>query len=219
MPDSPESDRPAPRAPRIYTRQGDAGVTRLASGRKVPKNHPRLCAYGTLDELQVAIGAARDALAWTLAEHPGRELPDLESIGQHLIYFQHLLFKVSADLAMPLEERRPGALAAGEDDVRYLEALIDRFTRDLPPLREFILPGGHPAVTALHFCRVVCRRGEREVEALASTEELGEGVRPLINRLSDAFFVLARRVRWELEHAGVTIGELPWRKDLPPPSL
>lgn len=220
MSDNPEQrDNPAPQAARIYTRRGDGGVTRLASGREVPKNHPRLNAYGTLDELQVAIGGARDALTRAMAENPGRELPALEAMGRHLVYFQQLLFKVSCDLATPLAERWAGMPLAGAEDVNYVERMIDHFNRELPPLRDFILPGGHPAATALHVCRVVCRRAEREIETLAAGEALGDWVRPLVNRMSDAFFVLARRAALEMARAGVAGDEQIWRKDVSPPLL
>jgi cob(I)alamin adenosyltransferase len=217
MEETPKKSTPQHRLTRIYTRTGDKGTTQLVGGRRVPKNHPRLNAYGTVDELQVMMGAARDALAQTAAAHPDRDLNFLARLAQHLLYLQNRLFSISADLATPPEDRWPGMPLAGADDVQYLETLIDTLNRDLPPLKDFILPGGDPAVTALHVCRVVCRRAEREVETLAASEPIGEWVRPTLNRLSDAFFVLARRVRQELERAGVAHDEQVWRKDLPVP--
>lgn len=213
------SDSESYRLTRIYTRSGDKGLTRLASGREVPKNHPRLNAYGTLDELQVAIGGARDALAMAHAAHPTLDLSRLADISHHLTYFQQMLFSLCADLATPIEDRNPHTPVASESHVRYLERLIDHFNEDLPPLKDFILPGGHPAGTALHVCRVVCRRAEREIETLAGAEPIGEWVIPLANRFSDAFFVLSRRVMFELQRAGIALDEQIWRKDAPPPEI
>lgn len=207
------------RLTRIYTRTGDKGFTRLASGREVPKNHPRLNAYGTLDELQVAIGAARDALAQAQAANPALDLSRLAAIAHHLTYFQQMLFTLCADLATPIEDRHPQSPVASEEHVRHLERLIDHYNEDLPPLKDFILPGGHPAGTSLHVCRVVCRRAEREIETLANAEPIGEWVIPLTNRFSDAFFVLARRVMFELQRAGVALDEQIWTRDAPPPEI
>lgn len=220
MEDNPKQAQPHHyRITRVYTRQGDQGATQLASGRKVPKNHPRLNAYGTVDELQVAIGVARDALNQTAAAHPGHDWALLERIGSQLVFFQQRLFTLCADLATPLEDRRAGMPLPTAEDVLYIEQVIDLYNQDLPPLEDFILPGGHAAATALHVCRVVCRRAEREVEALAAGEAIGEEVRPTLNRLSDVFFVMARRVMRELERAGIARDEQVWHKDALPPPL
>lgn len=219
MSDPSNSERKGFRLTKIYTRGGDAGSTALVGGRRVPKNHPRLNAYGTVDELQVFMGAAYDALRATRAAHPALQLPVLAALEAHLVYLQNLLFTVSGDLATRLEDRWPGMPLPTAEDVAYMERLIDALNRDLPPLKDFILPGGHPAPTALHVCRVVCRRAEREVETLAAQEPLGEFVRPALNRLSDAFFIMARRVAWELKRADLIGEELIWKRDLAPPPL
>lgn len=219
MSEKPESSGQFYRITRVYTRTGDSGLTRLATGLQVPKNHPRLNAYGTVDELQVAIGAARDAMAAVTAGQSDTGLAALGSIGPHLVYFQHLLFTLSGDLATPVEDRRPQMPLLSAVDVQYLENLIDFFNKDLPPLTDFLLPGGHPVATALHVCRVVCRRAEREVETLASGVAIGDWVRPVLNRMSDAFFVLARYVMHELKRAGIAQDEQVWRKNLSPPPL
>ena len=210
---------PRYRITRVYTRGGDKGMSSLMGGRRVPKNHPRLNAYGTVDELQVALGAAHDALVQAAASLQEPQQAVFVFIESHLIYLQNMLFTISGDLATPLEDRRPEMPLPSAVHVEYMERLIDRLNRELPPLKDFVLPGGHPAVTALHLCRVICRRAEREIETLAAIEPIGEWVRPVMNRLSDVFFVLARRVAQELNQAGIRVGEIIWRRDLPPPPL
>lgn len=219
MAEQPKRKSERLRITRVYTRTGDAGTTRLVGGHQVAKNHPRLNAYGTVDELQVAMGAARDALAQTLAANQDKPLALLKQLGAHLIYLQNLLFTISGDLATRLEDRWPEMPLPSPADVQYMEGLIDLLNDPLPPLKDFILPGGHPAPTAFHVCRVVCRRAEREVETLAVIEPIGEWVRPVLNRLSDLFFVLARRISHELVQTGIVSNELIWRRDLTPPSL
>ncbi|MCL5270948.1 MAG: cob(I)yrinic acid a,c-diamide adenosyltransferase [bacterium] len=227
--DSPESNasgrpsRPARRGNRItrvYTRAGDAGTTELVGGRTVRKNHPRIAAYGMVDELQVAVGAAREALAAALADPlPEPAAAPLRRLGEHLIYVQNLLFTAGADLATRVEDRWAGMPLIGEADVRYLESLIDALNAPLPPLKDFVLPGCHPLATACHVCRVICRRTERELETLAAAEPVGDAIRPFINRLSDLFFVAARRAAHELRTAGAAPAETLWRRDLPRPPL
>jgi len=207
------------RITRVYTRAGDEGMTQLVGGRRVPKNHPRLAAYGAVDEIQVAIGAARDALRAAVLAHPGVAPPLLAALEPHLIYLQNLLFTLCADLATRLEDRWPEMPLPTPADVKYMETLIDALNAGLAPLKDFMLPGGHPAATACHVCRVVCRRAERELETLAAAEPIGELTRPILNRLSDLFYVLARRVAHDLERAGLASPERIWRRDLPRPPL
>lgn len=209
----------AHRITKVYTRTGDLGRTRLVGGQEVPKNHPRLGAYGTVDELQAAIGAAGETLAETFERRPALAATMSGRIGEHLAYIQNMLFTVNGDLATRIEDRWDGMPLPTPADVRYIEELIDRLNADLPPLRDFVLPGGAPAVTAMHVCRVVCRRAEREVETLAAAEPIGEGTRPVLNRLSDLFFVLARRVAADLKAAGAAPEERIWQRDLNPPPL
>ena len=210
-----EDRRRPPRITRVYTRIGDKGTTRLAGGREAPKHHPRLCAGGACDELQVAIGAARDSLAGISAAVP----PVLRLIGRHLVWLQNRLFTAGAELSTPLEDRPAGMPAIDPSDTLFMEQLIDALNAPLPPLQDFVLPGGHRAVTALHQCRVVCRRLEREVSALAAVEPIPEPIGPFINRLSDLFFVMARRLQHELERLGLVSGEMVWTLDLERPPL
>src|SRR4051794_648647 len=104
-------------------------------------------------------------------------------------------------------------------DVEYLEALTEACNKPLAPLKDFIIPGGHPAATALHLCRVIARRAERNLEALAEREQIGEFTRPFINRLSDVFFVLARRVAHELRQLDIPTREIIWTRKLDVPAL
>lgn len=218
--DEQSADRPDQyRITRVYTRGGDRGTSELVGGQRVPKNHPRFNAYGTVDELQVAVGAARDALHLTLFAHPDRSLDLLRQAGPQLIYVQQLLFTLSGDLATRVEDRWADMPLPTAEQIDYMENLIDALNESLPPLKDFILPGGHPAATAVHACRVICRRAEREVETLAAVEPVGDLVRPMLNRLSDLFFVLARRIAHELNLAGLAPEEIIWRRDATPPPL
>jgi cob(I)alamin adenosyltransferase len=167
---------------RIYTRTGDGGKTRLATGAPVAKTHPRVEAYGSVDELNAQIGWART----TLVDHPV-----LEAI---LARVQNDLFDLGADLATPEGPRAVEDLRVLEGQVARLEAEIDELNAELEPLTSFVLPGGSPAAAALHVCRTVCRRAERDGVRLG--ERKGEGVSPAalkyLNRLSDLLFVAAR---------------------------
>ena len=164
---------------RIYTRTGDRGRTRLATGAPVPKSHPRVEAYGAVDELNAEIGVARTQLA---------AAPDLDAI---LARVQNDLFDLGADLATPAREQEDLRVLAGQ--VERLEGEIDRLNGELEPLTSFVLPGGSPAAAALHVARTVCRRAERRAVQLG---EAGEHLSPealkYLNRLSDLLFVAAR---------------------------
>jgi len=170
------------RLDRISTGTGDRGTTSLADGRRVTKNHPRVCAYGTVDELNSVIGVV-------LLE----ELP--EEIDEELRRIQNDLFDLGADLATPSDsresERTPGLSAR---QVERLEAAIAAGASLVEPVLSFILPGGRPGAARLHLARAVARRAEREVLALIEAE--GAAVNPLcltyLNRLSDLCFVWAR---------------------------
>ncbi len=159
---------------KIYTRQGDGGLTRLGNGRRVPKNHPQVQAFGVLDELNSALGWAKE---W---------LPD-GRWHQELIQIQNLLFTVGALLA-----HAPKALKPTPEDIAALEKWIDAYTAELPPLRRFILPGGSRAAAALHMARAICRRSERMVVELENGDLPPPEVKAYLNRLSDYLFVLAR---------------------------
>jgi cob(I)alamin adenosyltransferase len=170
---------------RIYTRAGDAGRTRLSTGEPVAKSHPRVEAYGAVDEANATIGLAR--------LHAGAD-PELDAV---LMRIQNDLFDLGADLATPERGRvlewTPLRITPGQVD--RLEQEIDRFNDALEPLTSFVLPAGSALATYLHLARTVCRRAEREAVALAALPE--EPVNPdavkYLNRLSDLLFVASRR--------------------------
>ncbi|PEN09604.1 ATP:cob(I)alamin adenosyltransferase [Longimonas halophila] len=168
--------------PKIYTRTGDDGTTALFGGDRVGKGHPRIRAYGTVDEVNALVGVARAHLADTDATAP------LHDIFQEI---QEDLFVVGADLATP-ENAKPVVPRITEAHIDGIEQHIDTLEDDLAPLKHFVLPGGSPAAAALHNARTVCRRAERlSVEASASTP-LNEHALVYLNRLSDLLFVMAR---------------------------
>lgn len=169
-----------PRLTRIYTKTGDDGVTGLGTGERVPKTHPRIEAYGAVDELNAALGVV-------LASRPTVEL--LEPLRR----IQNELFHAGADLCVPEADkaRRPGPRIEARH-VEGLEQLMDRLGSSLPALENFVLPGGSPAAAQLHVCRTVCRRAERAVLRLRESEPVNPEVIRYLNRLSDALFVLAR---------------------------
>jgi len=162
------------RLSRIYTRTGDDGSTGLGDGMRVPKEHLRVEAYGTVDEANSAIGV--------VLATPG--LPD--PVRECLTDVQHDLFDLGGELCMP------GYRVLEASDVERLERALDAFNEDLPPLKDFILPGGGPATAACHLARTVARRAERRVWALARVEQVAPEVPQYLNRLSDLLFVIAR---------------------------
>jgi cob(I)alamin adenosyltransferase len=173
---------------KIYTRTGDAGTTALGTGERVPKNSPRIAAYGTVDEANAFIGVARTQLSGAL--------PALDAM---LARIQNDLFDLGADLCAPEKEgagSQRERLRVSDAQVRRLEDEIDAMNAELAPLRSFVLPGGSPAAAALHVARTVCRRAERMMAELAAVP--GEQVSPpalkYINRLSDLLFVASRYV-------------------------
>lgn len=165
---------------KIYTRTGDRGETSLFGGARVPKNDPRIDAYGTVDELNSVIGVV-------LA---------IESDAQ-LLAVQRDLFEIGAHLASPGTSRFSGVESSR---IEELERGIDAMEAELAPLKSFILPGGTPAAAQLHVARTVCRRAERLVVALSRNEAVGDQVVVYLNRLSDALFVMAR---WENQSKGI----------------
>ena len=162
------------RLSKIYTRTGDDGTTGLAGGTRVPKQDLRIEAFGTVDETSSAI-------ALVLAE---TTIPD--RVRELLLAVQNDLFEVGAELSMPEY--------TGVDSgyVTALETALDELNEDLPPLKEFILPGGDRAAAACHLARTVCRRAERVAWALASRETISPELLRYLNRLSDLLFVIAR---------------------------
>jgi len=183
---------------KIYTKTGDGGETSLFGGGRVGKDDLRVEAYGTVDELNAALGAAR-------ALGPDPEL-DVE-LGRA----QDALFTVGAELATPHEARAHGSIPAVDEAwAGELERAMDRWDAELLPLTAFILPGGAPVAAALHVARAVCRRAERRVVSLRRDAEVDPAVVVYLNRLSDFLFVAARLAN---HRAGVA--ETPWspRKD------
>ncbi len=167
---------------RIYTRTGDEGDTGLFGGGRVPKSHPRVEAYGDVDELNASIGFARS-------------IEIMPRIDEVLIPIQRDLFALGALLATPdTDKMRQHLVKAriGEDRIAELESAIDRGDDELEPLRSFIVPGGTPKAAALHVARTVCRRAERRVVELQTGAEIPQLVVVYLNRLSDLLFTLAR---------------------------
>jgi cob(I)alamin adenosyltransferase len=170
------------RQARIYTRKGDRGDTQLPGGQRVAKHAQRIECLGAVDELSACIGLASALLRESCAPAGAARL------ASHLSRIQSELSDLCADLAAP--PRRKQHIAARH--VTALERDIDLWTRRLPLLRSFILPGGGPAAACLHLARTICRRAERQVVRLAAQEPVGGTIVPYLNRLSDALFVAAR---------------------------
>jgi cob(I)alamin adenosyltransferase len=169
-----------PRLTKIYTRTGDAGMTGLGGGRRVAKDTARVRAYGTVDELNSALGVA---LALGLDDRLAAELSRI----------QNELFDLGSDLCWPEDDARRTAIPTVQPKhVEQLERTIDELNAVVGPLANFLLPGGTPAAAQLHVARTICRRAEREAITLSHDEPVGEHVLPYLNRLSDALFVMAR---------------------------
>jgi len=189
------------RITKVYTKQGDTGQTRLAGGERLPKDHPRIEAYGTVDELssQIGVALAAKALGATGDIEPGERTREI------LAAVQNDLFHLGSSLAfLPGDDGTIPGPALAERHVRALEEWIDEVNGELAPLESFVLPGGSPAAAQLHVARCVCRRAERRVLRMGR-DEGREGAVPeqaiaYLNRLSDLLFVLARA---ENAHAGV----------------
>lgn len=177
------------RITKVYTRGGDDGTTGLVGRARVSKNHARIQAYGTVDELNAALGLARSLLnddrSPLPAEKKTRALEELADL-------QNLLFTVGCDLATRIEDRWDGMPIVSEKHVQDLEAQIDSLNDSIPPLTDFVLPTGTPTVSTLHLARTVCRRAERDALTLRDEEPIGDAVIPFLNRLSDYLFVLSR---------------------------
>jgi cob(I)alamin adenosyltransferase len=178
------------RLSKIYTRTGDDGTTGLGDGSRVPKDHPRVEAYGAVDELNSVIGTVLGVA----------DLP--QAVGELLTQVQHDLFDLGGELCIP------GHSVISAEHITRLEQALDQFNETLPPLKEFILPSGGPATAACHLARAVARRAERRVWTLAKSEPLEPHAPRYLNRLSDLLFVLARvLVRHECG------AEVLWRHD------
>jgi cob(I)alamin adenosyltransferase len=166
---------------KLYTRNGDDGKTSLIGGGRVSKDHPRVEAYAAVDECNCAIGVAVSGC-------------DDQAMRQALMQLQNWLFDLGADLAMTGQRgdsAAPGRITT--DHVAQLEKMIDQADQALPPLKQFILPGGCETAARLHLARAICRRAERCIITLGGSEPIPDAVVPFVNRLSDLLFALARR--------------------------
>ncbi|ATD67022.1 MULTISPECIES: cob(I)yrinic acid a,c-diamide adenosyltransferase [Luteimonas] len=177
------------RLSRIYTRTGDDGSTGLGDGARVGKDSLRVAAYGTVDEANSTLGLLLAA-----------EVPD--DIRSLLTTVQHQLFDLGGELCIP------GHAAIEDADIERLEQQLDRYNDDLPPLKDFILPGGGEAAARCHIARTVVRRAEREAVALARAEDVRPQAVRYLNRLSDLLFVLARVLARASGH-----GEVLWNHE------
>lgn len=176
---------------KIYTKTGDAGKTSLLGGTRVAKYHLRIEAYGTVDELNAHIGAVRSAGV-------------SDDVIEMLLTIQDKLLTIGSNLASePRSKIKIPKLQ--NEDITHIEELIDRMEEDLPPMRNFVLPGGHPAVAAAHIARCVCRRAERIVLHLKDENDVSDTISIYLNRLSDFLFVLSRKLTKDLG-----VDEIPW---------
>jgi cob(I)alamin adenosyltransferase len=180
------------RLSKIYTRTGDRGDTGLGDGTRVAKDHARVEAYGAVDELNSVLGL--------LLTH---ELP--EAVRACLVEVQHRLFDLGGELSIP------GHVMLEEASVTELEQILDGFNAALPPLKEFILPGGTAAAATCHLARAVCRRAERRLVSLMREEEVNPVAVRYLNRLADLLFVMARHLN---QAAGVP--DVLWRHERRP---
>jgi cob(I)alamin adenosyltransferase len=179
---------------KIYTKKGDDGTTGLLGGTRVAKHHARIDAYGNVDELNSWIGLLRD------------ELHDTEHVSM-LLEIQDRLFTLGSHLA--LDPEHVGKMTLPElshTDVDALEKAMDAMDAKLPPMRNFVLPGGHPVVSRCHIARCVCRRSERSVTFLTEQSQVPVVILQYLNRLSDYLFVLSRMVAVEKNAS-----EMPWK--------
>ncbi|MEP1093960.1 MAG: cob(I)yrinic acid a,c-diamide adenosyltransferase [Cyclobacteriaceae bacterium] len=178
---------------KIYTKTGDKGNTSLLGGKKVPKSDRKIEAYGNVDELNSFLGLLKDQ-------------NEVENrLKQQLYWIQEHLFTIGSLLAT-----EPGFSGfelpkISDTEVTQLEVWIDKFDSELPPLKNFILPGGHQAVSLSHVCRSVCRRAERSIIALTNDEDIDDVIIRFVNRLSDYLFIFARAIGKDLD-----VPETPW---------
>jgi cob(I)alamin adenosyltransferase len=192
------------RITRVYTRRGDRGETDLVGAERASKAAPRIEAYGTIDELNAAVGVVRAFNAAEIDRAPACR--ELDAVLRRL---QSELFDLGAELATPPSAFQPGMFRVGPGEVTALEQVMDRCQEDLQPLRSFILPGGGRVSALLHVARTVCRRAERDVVRLMQHEDIGEQPLAYLNRLSDLLFVLSR---WIGHHLGEQ--EYLWERPL-----
>jgi cob(I)alamin adenosyltransferase len=178
---------------KIYTKTGDLGETGLFGGPRVRKDHLRIEAYGSVDELNAVLGVVR-------SHSPPAEIDGL------LATIQNSLFDVGAELASP-DPTRMGVPVVGARHIEALEGAIDQYEAGLPPLKTFVLPSGGQAAAQMHLARTVCRRAERRLVSLAAAETISGALVVYLNRLSDLLFVLARELNRQSGQ-----GDVPWQK-------
>ena len=181
---------------KIYTKTGDKGKTSLIGGARVLKSHDRLEAYGTLDELLSWVGLLRDQ-------------PEMGAYAKILVEIQDRLMTASSLLACDSPDSYKGLPKLFPEDILYLEKAIDQMEKGLPPMRAFVLPGGHVCVSHCHVVRTICRRAERTIIRLNDQTDVDSLVLRYINRLSDYFFMLSRRLSIDLQ-----IDETIWKPRL-----
>lgn len=176
---------------KIYTKKGDDGTTGLLGGTRIPKHHLRIEAYGTVDELNSHLGMLRDYYA---------------DVQEQIINIQDKLFTIGSHLALdPDHKGKMNLPSINDSDVLQLEYWMDSMDETLPPMRNFVLPGGHVAVSQAHIARTVCRRAERLVAHLNEAEPVEPITLQYLNRLSDYLFVLSRFIS-----ANIGANETPW---------
>jgi cob(I)alamin adenosyltransferase len=180
----------------IYTKGGDKGETALIGGRRVPKFHPRIEAYGSVDELMAQTTMLRD-------------LVDDPALKDELLTILDIQMATSSMLAADFDELPKGIPRIGPDHVVFLEERIDEMDASLEPLHSFVIPGGHPAVSQAHIARTVCRRTERTILKLTEETEIDATIVQFYNRLSDYFFVISRIIASQLG-----VKQRPWKSML-----
>lgn len=196
------------RIDRVYTRSGDDGTTGLVGGGRVRKDHPRIGAYGDVDELNSVLGQVRAELEDPVYD----DNPDARHLDRTLTFIQQELFDLGSELATPKDAEYDGMIRIGEANVTRLEEMIDALTPDLVPLKSFVLPGGGKAGATLHVARTVCRRAERVLTPLVAGGEASVWTARYLNRLADLLFVQAR---WIAAKSGKP--ETLWQHGLEPP--
>lgn len=178
---------------KIYTKKGDDGSTGILGGTRLSKHHLRIESYGTIDELNSFIGVLRDGFS-------------NEELKKELIKIQEELFTIGSQLASDPVKNKMVLPMISNQEVVYLEQRMDEMDAKLPEMKNFVLPGGHPSVSAAHVCRCVCRRAERHCVALKEVDFVNELILQYLNRLSDYFFTLSRQLTMELGAE-----EIPWK--------
>lgn len=173
---------------KVYTRTGDSGKTGLVGGKRIPKDHSRIEAYGTVDELNSVLGIVLSYLMQKEASEQRKKL------GIILEAIQQKLFDIGSELATLPGDEYEGQVNLKHEDVLWIEGIIDEMNKELKPLKSFILPGGTPLNSFLHLARTVCRRTEREIVKLNNIDLVSPEIIKFINRLSDLLFVTGRWV-------------------------